>query len=151
MQAHRWIGWSERGFSLAEAVVALGVIASGVLTMAAVAAGATDTVRRARHRTVASHLADMALTELATRAVPPAGAACLTSDTPGCVEFRAADGTVVDDPAAPYSVRWSARTLTGTPVPAALLSVCTVTASERTPAARPIGACLTRIVMEPWP
>ena len=82
----------ERGFSILEAIVALALIVTGVVALAGLAARATDTVVRARQRSVGVHLADAALTELAARVVPPTMPGCLLSDVAGCVEYRDGEG-----------------------------------------------------------
>jgi len=139
------------GFTVVEAVVALGVIAAGVATMAALAARTTEIVLRARQRTIAAHLADAALTDLAARHVAPSAADCLLRDIAGCVEHRDAAGARATGPSGGYAVRWHAAGVPGSPVPAALLTVCAVPDADRGPALRPPGACATRVVMEAWP
>jgi hypothetical protein len=140
-----------RGFSVVEALVALTIIAGGVLTLAGLALRTTEHVSRARQRTVAAQLADAGLTELAARGVAPSGAGCLLSDVAGCVEYRDAAGQPVGGPAGAYALRWYARAVPASPVPATLLTVCAVPEPERPPSPRPAGACATRVVREPWP
>ena len=136
---------NDHGFSVVEAVIALGIIATGVLAMAGLALRTTDVVVRARHRSVAVQLADAGLTELAARGVSPSGAACLLSDVAGCVEYRDAAGRGA------FAVRWYATAVPGSPVPATILTVCAVAEPERAPATRAAGACATRVLMDPWP
>lgn len=139
------------GFSVVEAVVALGIIAAGIAAMAALAARTTEIVRRARQHSVATHLADGTLTALAARGVAPSSADCLLRDIAGCVEYHDAAGALVAGPGGDYAVRWHAAAVPGSPVPATLLTVCAVPAADRRPAVRPPGACATRVVMEAWP
>lgn len=139
------------GFTVVEALVALGIIAAGVATMAALAARTTEIVLRARQRSVATHLADATLTDLAARGVAPSAADCLLRDIAGCVEYHDATGRLVTGPGGGYAVRWHAATVPGSPVPATLLTVCAVPDADRGPAVRPPGACATRVVMETWP
>jgi hypothetical protein len=141
----------EIGVSIAEAVVALGVIATGIAALAGLAVRTTDLVLRARDRTVTAGLADAALTRLAARGVSATSAACLLGNTAGCVEYLNADGQVREGPPAPYAVRWHAAPVPGTPVPALVLTVCAVSAREQAAAARAPGACAVRLLMEPWP
>ena len=108
-------GRSEYGFSVLEAVIALGIIATGVLAMTGLALRTTDAVVRARHRSVAVQLADAGLTELAARGVPPSGAACLLSDVAGCVEYRDAAASPAPGPAGAFAVRWLAAAVPGGP------------------------------------
>jgi hypothetical protein len=139
------------GFSVVEAIIALGIVATGVLAMAGLALRTTDLVVRARHRSIAVQLADAGLAELAARGVLPSGPACLLSDVAGCVEYRDAEGRPRPGPAGAYAVRWQAAAVPGSPVPATILTVCAVAEPERAPGARPAGACATRVLMEPWP
>jgi type II secretory pathway pseudopilin PulG len=139
------------GFSVVEAVVALGIIAAGVATMAGLAARTTETVLRARQRSVATHLADATLTELAARGVAASAADCLLRDIAGCVVYHDAAGAVAAGPGGGYAVRWHAAAVPGSPVPATLLTVCAVPDADRRPSVRPPGACASRVVMEPWP
>lgn len=138
------------GFSVIEAIVALAIVASGVLALAALAAQVTRLVQQARIRTVAAQLADAVLIDLTARGVAPSSADCLRRDVPGCVAYRDAHGA----PSAPrdgFAVRWRAAAVPGSPVPATLVTVCAVAPPDRPPAARPAGACVTRIRREPWP
>ena len=139
------------GFSVVEAVVALTIIAGGVLTLAGLALRTTDIVSRSRQRSVAAQLADASLTELAARRVAPSSPGCLLDDVGGCVEYRDASGQPAGGPAAAYAIRWYARAVASSPVPATLLTVCAVPEPERAPSPRPAGACATRVVREPWP
>ncbi|MGD9905829.1 MAG: hypothetical protein AB7U83_20340 [Vicinamibacterales bacterium] len=141
----------ERGFSLVEAVVALGIVAGGVLAMAALASRTTAIVLRARERSVAAHLGDAALTDLVRRPGAPSSPACLLRDVGGCVTYRDASGAAVPGPGGGYSVRAYVAAVGGSPVPLRLVTVCTVAEVDRAPAPRPAGACATRVVMEAWP
>jgi Tfp pilus assembly protein PilV len=139
------------GFSLLEATVALAVIATGIIALAALAIRTTDTVARAGHRTVGSVLADSVLTELAAGTVAATSPGCLLSDVAGCVTYRDGDGAERPAALAPYAVRWHAAAVPSSPAPATLLTVCAVSAVERAAATRAPGACVARIVMEAWP
>jgi type II secretory pathway pseudopilin PulG len=142
---------SRAGFSLVEAIVALGVIATGIVTLAGLAVRTTDAVQRARERSVASWLADAALAELAARGVAGSSADCLLSNVSGCVEYRDGSGGPVAGPPGAYALRWHAAPVPSSPVPATLLTVCAVPAREQAAAARVPGACASRVLMEPWP
>ena len=120
----------ERGFSVIEALVALGIIATGVLAMAALAVRTTEMVARARQRSIASHLADAMLSELAARGVAPSGPGCLLSDVAGCVEYRNRTGRPAPSAASGYALRWYAAAASGSPLPATVLTVCAVPESE---------------------
>ena len=101
---------------MAEAVIALGIIATGVLAMAGLALRTTDVVVRARHRTVAAQLADAGLTEFAARGVAASSPACLLRDVAGCVEYR--DASRPGGRRArrrPSRVRWYAAAVRGQP------------------------------------
>ena len=139
------------GFTVVEALIALGIIASGVLAMAGLALRTTEVVSRARQRTVAAQLADGGLTELAARGVAGSSPDCLRRDVAGCVEYRDARGQPVGGPPAAYALRWYAAAVAGSPAPATILTVCAVPEPERAPGPRPAGACATRVLMEPWP
>ena len=139
------------GFSLLEATVAAAVIATGIVALAGLAIRTTDTVTRARHRTVGSTLADSVLTELAASSVPVTSPGCLLSDVAGCVSYRDADGVERPAAVAPFAVRWHAVAVPSSPIPATLLTVCAVPSLERAAATRAPGACVARIVMEVWP
>jgi Tfp pilus assembly protein PilV len=141
----------ESGFSLLEATVAVAVIATGIVALTALAIRTTDTVTRARHRTVGSTLADSVLTELAAAAVPATSPGCLLADVAGCVSYRDADGGERPAALAPYAVRWHAAAVPSSPIPATILTVCAVSTQERAAATRAPGACVARIVMEAWP
>ena len=141
---------STGGFSVVEAIVALAIVAGGVVALAALAVQATGIVVNARQRGVALYLAEAALTELAARGVPASSPACLLSDVPGCVEYRDGEGRVAA-PGAAYAVRWYAAPVPSSPVPATILTVCAVGATERATAPRPAGVCATRVLKEPWP
>ena len=139
------------GFTVVEALIALGIIASGVLAMAGLALRTTDAVSRARQRTIAAQLADGGLTELAARGVAGSSPDCLRRDLAGCVEYRDARGQPVEGPPAAYALRWYAAAVAGSPAPATILTVCAVPEPERAPGPRPAGACATRVLMERWP
>jgi type II secretory pathway pseudopilin PulG len=139
------------GFSVVEAIVALAIVAGGVMALAGLALRTTDIVARTRQRTVAAQLADAGLTELAARGVAASSPGCLLDDVAGCVEYRDASGQVVGGPAGAYALRWYARAVPSSPVPATLLTVCAVPEPERAPSPRPAGACATRVLREPWP
>ena len=139
------------GFTVVEALIALGIIASGVLAMAGLALRTTEAVSRARQRTVAAQLADGGLTELAARGVAGSSPGCLLRDMAGCVEYRDARGQPLGGPPAAYALRWYAAAVAGSPAPATILTVCAVPEPERAPGTGPAGACATRVLMEPWP
>lgn len=141
----------DRGYSIVETIVALALIVTAVVALAGLASRTTHTVLRARERAVGVHLADAALTELAVRGVSPSSPGCLLSDVAGCVEYRDGEGRLAAGPDAPYAVRWYAAAVPASPVPATILTVCAVAASERTAATRVSGTCAARVVMEPWP
>jgi Tfp pilus assembly protein PilV len=142
---------ANEGFSLLEATIAVAVIATGIIALTALAIRTTDTVARARHRTVASTLADSILTELAAATVPATSPGCLLSDIAGCVTYRDADGAARPAVVAPFAVRWHAAGVPSSPIPATLLTVCAVPTLERAAATRAPGACVARIVIEAWP
>ena len=147
----RSAGRGTGGFTVVEALIALGIIASGVLAMAGLALRTTEAVSRARQRTVAAQLADGGLTELAARGVAGSSPGCLLRDVAGCVEYRDARGQPLGGPPAAYALRWYAAAVAGSPAPATILTVCAVPEPERAPGTRPAGACATRVLMEPWP
>ncbi len=139
------------GFSVIEAIVALGIIATSVVALAGLAVRTTDVVVRARQRSVAAQLADAGVTELAARGVAASSPGCLLADVSGCVEYRDVHGQVTGGPPAAYALRWHAAAVPASPVPATVLTVCAVPEAERAPGTPPAGACASRVLMEPWP
>lgn len=139
------------GFTLVETLVALAIVTTGALMLAALALQTTDMVGRGRRHAVAAVLADAAVSERLDGGGTPNSPACLTRDVDGCVEYRDAGGAAVPGPSAPFAVRWHAASLGASPVPAKVLTVCAVPEVQRAPAARPAGVCVVRVVMERWP
>ena len=140
----------ERGFTVLEAIVALAIVTSGVMTLAALARQVTDTVARSRRHLSAAVLADGFVT---TRIGRPIGATppdCLDRDIGGCMEALDGDGRPAAGLAA-FVRRWRIAAVTGAPSPAWSVTVCVVPADlRRAPSPSP-GACVTRIVTEAAP
>lgn len=132
------------GFTLVEVLVALAVLTTGALSMAALAADTARRVSVARQHGVAAALADGVLAQLQQRDLAATPPGCLTRDIDGCVIFYDAVGQPSRDPRAPFAVRWSATSLFTVPR-ATMIVACAVPVSERQPTPdRPPSTALPR-------
>ncbi len=141
---------SEKGFTLIEAVVALAIITSGVVSLAGLARQVTDTVARSRRHLAAATFADAFV---AIRAGTPLAATapdCLSRDVGGCFDALDGDGRVTAGPAA-FVRRWRIAPVPAAPAPAWSLTVCVVPADLRGAASPAPGACVARVVAEMAP
>jgi hypothetical protein len=96
---------SEQGFTVIEAIVALAIITSGVVSLAGLARQVTDTVARSRRHLAAATFADAFV---AIRAGTPLAATapdCLSRDTGGCFDTLDGEGRVTAGPAS-FVRRW---------------------------------------------
>ena len=136
---------SYRGFTLVEAVVAIGIITSGMLAFAALAFQMTATVTWSRRQLTGAWLADAAVTARLAVPLTATAADCLAHDVAGCHE-------VVDGRGRPTTVgpayvhRW--RVAQVAPPPSAVWAVasCFVPMPARATAAPAPGACVARLV-----
>ncbi len=147
MQIRRTV---EHGFTIVEAVVALAIVTTGVLSLASLSSQVTDTVARSRRHTSAAVLADQAVAERLRQPLAATSAACLRRDTPGCVEALDDGGLVTAGPPA-FMRRWRAVAVPGVAPPAWGLTVCVVPVRERLGTGVAPGACVSRVVWEAQP
>lgn len=141
---------SEQGFTVIEAIVALAIITSGVVSLAGLARQVTDTVARSRRHLAAATFADAFV---AIRAGTPLAATapyCLSRDTGGCFDTLDGEGRVTAGPAS-FVRRWRIAAIAAAPAPAWSLTVCVVPADLRASVAPAPGACVSRIVTETAP
>lgn len=136
---------SSRGFTLVEALVAIALVTSGVLAMAALAFQVTRQVAWSRERLVGLWLADAAM---AVHLRPPlidTAADCLSHDVAGCHDTL--DGHGAPTAVAPaYVRRWRVTTITPPPDGVWSVSACLVPAAARGRPGPLAGACVTRLV-----
>ncbi len=140
----------EKGFTVLEAIVALAVVTSGVLSLVGLARQVTDTVARSRRHLSAAVLADGFVT---TRVGRPIGATppdCLDRDIGGCMEALDGEGRPTAGLAA-YVRRWRIAAVAGAPSPAWSVTVCVVPADLRRATTPSPGACVARVVAEAAP
>ena len=139
-----------KGFTVLEALVALAIVTSGVLSLAGLARQVTDIVARSRRHLSAAVLADAFVS---TRVGRPIGATppdCLDRDIGGCMEALDGDGRPTAGLAA-YVRRWRIAAISGAPSPAWSLTVCVVPADLRRATTPLPGACVARVVAETAP
>lgn len=135
---------SNRGFTLLEALVAMGLVTSGVLTLAALAMQVTGQVAWSRQRLTGLWLADAAVAAVGTPPIADTGADCLSRDIAGCFELVDARGQPTASVPA-WVRRWRVVTLVAPPGGVWSVSVCLVAPAERSATAAP-GACISRVV-----
>jgi type II secretory pathway pseudopilin PulG len=124
---------TERGTTLVEAVVAIGILAGAVVALAGLSSIAIRNAAIARERTMATVLAlqkiEALCRDVSSSPVSPANA--WSVDTPGYLEYLDAYGNVIGgDRSGAYVRRWSATPL---PSDANLLAVRVDVAPCRTP------------------
>ena len=140
----------ERGFTLIEAIVALAIVTSGVVSLAGLARQVTDAVAGSRRHLAAATFADAFV---AIRSGTPLAATapdCLSRDVGGCFETLDGDGRVTGGPAA-FVRRWRIATVAAAPARAWSLTVCVVPAELRRTVTPAPGACVARVVAEVAP
>ena len=136
---------SEQGFTIVEAIVALAIVTTGVMSLASLSTQVTAMVARARRHTIAAVLADQAVSVRLREPITATPADCLQRDLAGCSE--ALDGSGLVTTTAPAFVRrWRAAPIAGAAVGTWGLTVCVVPAHERHGAGVAPGACVARIV-----
>lgn len=138
---------SARGFTILEAIVALAIVTSGILSLAGLARQVTDAVARSRRHLSAAILADEYVAMRIGRPLAATPPDCLDRDVGGCME--ALDGAGRPATASPAFVRrWRVAPVAAAPAPAWSLTVCVVPVDLRRFTAPSPGACVHRIVPE---
>jgi hypothetical protein len=143
-------GSSSRGFTIVEAIIALAIVTTGVLSLVGLAHQVVDAVARSRRHLQAAVLADE---YVALRyGAPLTGTAtdCLERDLPGCVELLDAAGRVTTGTAA-FLRRWRISPVVGAPTVTWTLSVCVVPVAARRLTSPTPGACVSRVLHEGGP
>lgn len=140
----------DRGFTVLEAMVALAIVTSGVLSLAGLARQVIDTVARSRRHFSAAVLADQFVAMRLGRPIATTPADCLDRDVGGCMEALDGEGRPTAGLPA-YVRRWRIAAVTGAPAPAWSLTVCVVPSDLRRAAAPSPGACVARVLAEPAP
>ncbi len=138
------------GFTVIEALVALAIVTSGVLGLAALAAQVTDVVARSRRHTTAALLADQGVAARVGGPWTSTPASCLQRDVAGCFERLDAQGLVTHNPAA-FVRRWRTAPLVSSVPRLWGVTVCVVPASLGGITGATPGACVGRVVWEPRP
>lgn len=141
---------SNRGFTVVEAIVALAIITSGVVSLAGLARQVTDTVARSRRHLAAATFADAFVAIRAAVPLAPTAADCLSRDVGGCFDTLDGAGRVTAGPSA-FVRRWRIAAVAAAPTPAWSLTVCVVPADLRAVVAPAPGACVARVVTETAP
>lgn len=139
-----------RGFTLIEAIVALAIITSGVMSLAGLARQVTDTVTRSRRHLAAATFADAFVAIRAATPLAPTATDCLSRDIGGCFDSLDGEGRITAGNAA-FVRRWRIAAVAAAPAPAWSLTVCVVPAELRAVVAPAPGACVARIVTEMAP
>lgn len=140
----------DKGFTLIEAIVALAIVTSGVVSLAALARQVTDTVAGSRRHLAAATFADAFVAIRAGTPLAPTAPDCLSRDVGGCFETLDGDGRVTGGPAA-FVRRWRIAAVAAAPVPAWSLTVCVVPADQRRAVSPAPGACVARVLVETAP
>ena len=140
--------WSIKGFTVIEAIVALAIVTSGVLSLAGLASQVTDTVARSRRHLSAAILADQFVALRTGRPLAATAPDCLDRDIAGCMEALDGDGHPTLAPAA-YVRRWRIAAIGAAPASAWGLTACVAPVDLRRAAAPWPGACVARILAEP--
>lgn len=141
---------AEHGFTIIEAIVALAIVTTGVLSMASLAAHVTALVARARGHTLAALLAEQTLALRLHEPISATSGDCLQRDVAGC--FETVDGAGLVTAVTPVFVRrWRAAPIGSVAPRAWALTVCVVAAHERHMTGRTPGACVARIAWEAAP
>jgi type II secretory pathway pseudopilin PulG len=148
--AMRNAGKPEHGFTIVEAIVALAIVTTGVLSLAGLATQVTTTVARARRHTLAAVLADQSVSARMREPISATSTDCLQRDLVECSE--ALDGVGLVTTGMPVFIRrWRAVPIAGAAPSAWGLTVCVLAAHERHfPGVAP-GACVARIAWEAAP
>jgi type II secretory pathway pseudopilin PulG len=104
---------TERGATLVEAIVAVGIMAGAIVALAGLASVATRNSASARERSVSTVLAVQKIEALCrdVSSMPASPANAWAADTPGYVEFLDAYGNVVSGRGGVYVRRWSVAPL----------------------------------------
>lgn len=141
-----------KGFTIVEAIVALAIVTSGIVSLAGLARQVTESVARSRRQLVAATLADAFVSRRAGTALSATAADCLSRDLAGCFEALDVNGQPAPgDPA--FVRRWRIVAVAGAPAPAWSFTVCVVPGALRaiaSPGHAP-GACVTRVIAETAP
>lgn len=134
-----------RGFTVVEAIVALAIVASGVVGLVGLARQVTDTVARSRRHLTAAVLADAAVAERLGEPMTVTAADCLSRDVGGCMDELDGDGRPSTTGVA-FVRRWRVVPLAGSSPPVWSLTVCVVPVEQRRGAAVAPGACVSRFM-----
>jgi len=140
-----------KGFTVIEAIVALAIVTSGVLSLAGLARQVTDSVARSRRHLSAAVLADAFVTTRLGRPMASTAPDCLERDVAGCMDTLDGDGRPAGGQAASFVRRWRISAVGVAPVPVWSLTVCVVPADMRRAVAPAPGACIARLVTETAP
>lgn len=139
-----------KGFTVIEAIVALAIVTSGVLSLAGLARQVTETVARSRRHLSAALLADEFVAMRIGRPIAATPADCLDRDVGGCMEGLDGEGRPTAGLPA-FVRRWRIGAVAAAPAPVWSLTVCVVPADLRRAIAPAPGACVARILAEAVP
>ncbi|MGE0814358.1 MAG: hypothetical protein AB7O28_19900 [Vicinamibacterales bacterium] len=139
----------QRGFSVLEAIIAMAVVTTGVVSLAGLAQHVIDTVARSRRQIAATVLADAAVAVRTAGPFAPTPTDCLQHDVAGCHE-------ALDDAGRPAALpsfvrRWRLVAVAGAPSGTWMLSVCVVAVRDRLTTGSAPGTCVSRVVAEVAP
>ncbi len=140
----------EQGFTVIEAIIAVAILTTGVVSLAGLAHQVTDTVARSRRHLAAAVFADAYVATRAGAVLAPTAPDCLSRDVGGCYDTLDDEGRVTGGGAA-FVRRWRIAAVAAAPAPAWSLTVCVVPAELRTTVLPAPGACVTRVVVETAP
>ncbi len=140
----------DKGFTVIEAIVALAILTTGVVSLAGLAQQVTDAVARSRRHLAAAVFADAYVAIRAGAALAPTALDCLSRDVGGCHETLDDEGRVTGGGAA-FVRRWRIAAIPAAPAPAWSVTVCVVPAELRTAVLPTPGACVARVVVETEP
>jgi type II secretory pathway pseudopilin PulG len=145
------VGSSSPGFSLLEALIALAIVTSGVVTLAGLAVQVVDSVARSRRHLASAVLADAYLAARLARPLAPTPLDCLQRDVAGCHDVLDADGGLASGAAPAFVRRWRIAAVPGAPSVVFTLAVCVVPIEGRRVGGIAPGACVMRVVSEVLP
>lgn len=145
---------ASHGFTLVEALLAIGLMAGAGVAMASLGLVAARTVRDGRDRTLAALAADAVLADTARPNAAATVSSCLTDDAAGCHDGIDADGRPAASAAGGvYRRRWRVRDHTPGLVPGRVIAACVGPLGAMRPAVggRPAGTCLITVSVEVRP